>query len=181
MSCLVLGGARSGKSAYALDLAQRSGLAPVYLATATVWDEDMRLRVQRHRQERDGRWRTVEEPIELVTALARASAPDAVVLVDCLTLWLSNVMLASRDVDAAAAGLIDALSGLPGPVVLVSNEVGSGIVPDNALARDFRDAQGRLNQAAARACDAAVLVTAGLPTLLKPSVAPLLDLRAPAA
>lgn len=179
-SCLVLGGARSGKSAYALDLARRSGLSPVYLATATVWDDEMRARIDRHREERNDSWRTVEEPLALVAALQREAAERVVVLVDCLTLWLSNVMLAGLDANAETAALIAAFPGLQGPVVLVSNEVGSGIVPDNTLARAFRDAQGRLNQAVARACDGVVLVTAGLPIVLKPGAPPLLELRAPA-
>lgn len=179
-SCLVLGGTRSGKSAYALDLARRSGLSPVYLATATVWDDEMRARIDRHRGERDGSWRTVEEPLALVAAMQRQAADRTVVLVDCLTLWLSNVILAGLDAEAEIAALIAAIPGLPGPVVLVSNEVGSGIVPDNALAREFRDLQGRLNQAVARVCDGVILVTAGLPIVLKPGAPPILELRAPA-
>ena len=177
-TCLVLGGARSGKSGYAQTLAERSGLAPIYVATATVYDDEMQDRVDRHRAARDHRWRTVEEPLALAATLEREAAPEAVVLVDCLTLWLTNVMLGGGDADAASSGLAEAIAGVRGPLVLVSNEVGMGIVPDNALARAFRDAQGRLNQTMAEACDAVVLVTSGLPMLLKPSVALTLILRA---
>lgn len=170
-TCLVLGGARSGKTGYALTLAERSMLRPVYLATATVWDDEMLDRVQRHKSERDGRWRTVEEPLALVDCLAAEAAPDTVVVVDCLTLWLTNIMLGGGDPAAESIRLADAIPALRGPVMLVSNEVGFGIVPENALARRFRDAQGRLNQAVAQSCDAAVLIVAGLPLVLKPSSA----------
>lgn len=168
-TCLVLGGARSGKSSYAQALAEAASHNRTYLATATVWDEEMRERVLQHRRERREGWSTLEEPLALPETLLRTARPGSIVLVDCLTLWLSNLMLADRDPDDATACLADAISKLSGPAILVSNEVGSGIVPDNALARRFRDAQGRLNQTAARVCDAVVLVTAGLPSLLKPS------------
>ena len=171
---LVIGGARSGKSRHAEALARGTGLARVYLATATAWDDEMRDRIAAHRAARaaDG-WRTVEEPLALAEALGREAAPGRIVLVDCLTLWLTNVMLgapqgrAAEAVEAACSGLAAALPGLAGDVILVSNEVGWGIVPDNRLARDFRDAQGRLNQRVAEACDRAVLVAAGLPLSLK--------------
>ncbi|MBE7219333.1 MAG: bifunctional adenosylcobinamide kinase/adenosylcobinamide-phosphate guanylyltransferase [Caulobacteraceae bacterium] len=171
-SCLVVGAARSGKSAYAQALAEADGRAPVYVATAEVYDAEMRARVEAHRAARDGRWRTAEAPLDLGEALARLCAPEAIVLVDCLTLWLTNVMLGGRDVEAAGRDLAAAVPGLAGPVIFVSNEVGAGIVPDNRLARDFRDAQGRLNQAVAQACDAVVLVSAGLPLVLKPAAPP---------
>ena len=171
-SCLVVGAARSGKSAYAQALAEADGRPPVYVATAEVSDAEMRTRVDAHRAARDGRWRTAEAPLDLGDALVRLCGPEAIVLVDCLTLWLTNVMLGGRDVDAAGRELAAALPGLAGPVIFVSNEVGAGIVPDNRLARDFRDAQGRLNQAMAKACDAVVLVAAGLPLALKPAVPP---------
>ena len=171
---LVIGGARSGKSRQAEALARSTGLERVYLATATPLDDEMRDRIARHRDARaaDG-WRTVEEPLALVDALRREASPGRVLLVDCLTLWLTNVMLgappaAARDaVDEACAGLAAAVPGLAGPAVFVSNEVGWGIVPDNRLARDFRDAQGRLNQRMAEACGRVVLVAAGLPLALK--------------
>ena len=171
---LVIGGARSGKSRHAEALARGTGLERVYLATATAWDDEMRARIALHRDGRaaDG-WRTVEEPLALVDALHREAAPGRVVLVDCLTLWLTNVMLgaapeaAQGAVEEACAGLAAAVPGLAGPALFVSNEVGWGIVPDNRLARDFRDAQGRLNQRMAEACGRVVLVAAGLPLALK--------------
>ena len=165
---LVIGGARSGKSRHAEAMARRSGLDRVYLATATPFDDEMRERIARHRAERaaDG-WRTVEEPLALVGALEREAAPGLILLCDCLTLWLSNVMLGGHDVEAACASLAAALPDLAGPAIFVSNEVGWGIVPDNRLARDFRDAQGRLNQRVAALCGRVVLVAAGLPLVLK--------------
>ena len=168
---LVIGGARSGKSRHAEAMARRSGLDRVYLATATPFDDEMRERIARHRAERaaDG-WRTVEEPLALVDALEREAAPGRILLCDCLTLWLGNTMLGGRDVEAACAALAAALPGLAGPAVFVSNEVGWGIVPDNRLARDFRDAQGRLNQRVAALCGRVVLVAAGLPLVLKGGV-----------
>ncbi len=141
-------------------------------------DPEMAARIVRHQAERDGRWHTVEAPLALGPMLAEAAAQDAVVLVDCLTLWLTNVMLAGDDVEAAGKALARGLPALRGPVVFVSNEVGAGIVPDNALARRFRDAQGRLNQDMAAACDVAVLVVAGLPLVLKDTAG--LGLRAAA-
>ena len=167
----VIGGARSGKSGFAQSLAESSaeasGLAPTYLATATAGDGEMARRIALHRAERDARWTTAEEPLDLVAALAREARADRIVLVDCLTLWLSNLMFASRDAEAEGARLAKALPMLAGPVIFVSNEVGGGIVPDNKLARDFRDAQGRLNQTMAAACAEAFFVVAGLPLRLK--------------
>ncbi len=167
-STLVLGGARSGKSRHAEGLAATTGLARVYLATAAAWDDEMRARIGRHKADRAGQgWRTIEEPLALVETLARETAPGTVVLVDCLTLWLANTMLGGADAEAACARLGAALPSFAGPVVFVSNEVGWGIVPENALARAFRDAQGRLNQQMAAACARVVLVAAGLPLVLK--------------
>ncbi len=171
-SCLVLGGARSGKSGYAQRLAESAGGRLIFVATATAWDDEMRDRVARHRQERDARWLAVEEPIALVEALRRHGRPDTVMLVDCLTLWLTNLMLGGHDHDEAVRQLARELPKLQARVVLVSNEVGSGIVPETPLGRSFRDAQGRLNQAVAVACDTVVLVAAGLPLVLKPTLQP---------
>ena len=161
---LVLGGARSGKSRYAEGLI--ADLAPpwTYIATAQAWDDEMRERVALHRARRDHQWRTVEEPIELPRALAATKGP---VLVDCLTLWLTNLMLGKHDLAGAFAALEAALAEAAGPVVLVSNEVGLGIVPDNALARAFRDEQGRLNQRIAALAGHVVFMAAGLPMVLK--------------
>ncbi len=165
---LVTGGARSGKSRIAEALALRTGLEPVYIATATAWDEEMQARIARHRDDRAGAgWRTVEEPLALVEALRREAVPGRVLLVDCLTLWLSNVLLGGRDAEREGSMLVAALPGLAAPIVFVSNEVGWGIVPDNKLGRDFRDAQGLLNQSIAKGCDRVMLVAAGLPLVLK--------------
>ena len=168
----MLGGARSGKSSFAQTQVEASGLEAVFVATAHAYDEEMRTRIARHVAARDSRWRTVEAPYDLADLLATEAAPGRLLLVDCLTLWLSNILLRGDDVEAAAAALVAEVGRLGGPAVFVSNEVGSGIVPDNALARQFRDAQGRLNQAMAQACAHVVLVTAGLPLVLKPAPPP---------
>ncbi|HEY8384009.1 MAG TPA: bifunctional adenosylcobinamide kinase/adenosylcobinamide-phosphate guanylyltransferase [Microvirga sp.] len=167
---LVLGGARSGKSRTAQGLAEASGLDRVFVATAQAWDDEMRERIALHQAERTG-WRTREEPRALPQAIAEEAALGRVVLADCLTLWLSNLVLAEEDVDAATDALVAALAAVAGPVVLVSNEVGHGIVPATPLGRRFRDAQGRLNQRVAAACDAVLFVTAGCPILIKPAPA----------
>ena len=166
-SLLVLGGARSGKSRYAQAAAEAMPGELVYLATAQAFDDEMTQRIARHRDDRGPRWRTVEEPLDLAAAIGRKAGPTRTILIDCLTLWTSNLLLAERDMAAATADLIAALAAAPGPVVLVSNEVGLGIVPDNALARRFRDAAGELNQAVAAAVDTVVLMSAGLPLILK--------------
>ncbi len=163
-STLVLGGARSGKSRYAEGLIEAAGCG-VYLATAQTLDDEMRARVAEHRSRRGGAWETLEEPLDLAGALAKAGRKP--VLVDCLTLWLTNLMLADRDLAAAVSGLVDVLPSLDGPVVFVSNEVGLGIVPDNAMARAFRDAAGVMHQRLAAASERVVFVTAGLPMILK--------------
>ena len=170
LSTLVFGGARSGKSLFAERLVTESGLAPVYIATAEARDGEMESRIATHRQRRGAEWTTLEEPFDLAGMIAREARPDRALLVDCLTLWLSNHYFAEHDIEAETRGLNDAIAGLVGPVVLVSNEVGFGIVPENRLSRDFRDAQGRLNQSIAAACDRAILVAAGLPLVLKPTL-----------
>ena len=168
---LVLGGARSGKSGYGESLVERhaeaTGGAMVYLATATAGDPEMAARIASHCGRRDNRWTTVEEPVELAAALARADAPGDAVLVDCLTLWVSNLMAEGRDVAAESTHLVESLDGLDGSVVFVANEVGLGVVPDNAMAREFRDHAGRLNQDMARRADRVVFLAAGLPLALK--------------
>ncbi len=167
-SLLVLGGARSGKSAFAQARAEATGLDRAFIATAHGYDDEMRERIARHRADRDAAWRTIEAPYALPAVLAQHAAADRVLLVDCLTLWLTNVMLRGDDLDAASRALVALVPSLPGICILVSNEVGWGIVPDNTLARRFRDAQGRLNQCLAAACASVVLVAAGLPLVLKP-------------
>ena len=169
---LVLGGARSGKSTHAEKLATASlhGAPPrqaVYLATAQAGDVEMATRIVAHRARRGANWTTIEEPLKLDEALASAAAHGQPVLVDCLTLWLSNVMLGGGDVDQAADDLVRALEGVAVPVVLVSNEVGLGVVPDTPLGRAFRDAQGRLNMRMAERADRVILMSAGLPLLMK--------------
>jgi adenosylcobinamide kinase/adenosylcobinamide-phosphate guanylyltransferase len=163
---LVIGGARSGKSALAERLVTGSGLTRRYIATAEAWDDEMRDRIARHRQDRGDHWITVEAPLGLTDALAEAQAGE-VVLVDCATLWLTNHLLAEHDLAQEAEGLLAALAACASPVVVVSNEVGWGIVPDNALARTFRDAQGRLNQQIAAQAGLVLGVMAGLPMVLK--------------
>lgn len=163
---LVLGGARSGKSRYAEELIAKAGGRPVYIATAQALDDEMRRRVAAHRARRGDAWTTVEAPLELTHALA-ALDPGGAALVDCLTLWLSNVMLAKRDLARDCDALVEALKGCAAPVAAVSNEVGSGIVPETPLGRAFRDAQGILNQRVAAIADRVVLMTAGLPLTIK--------------
>jgi adenosylcobinamide kinase / adenosylcobinamide-phosphate guanylyltransferase len=165
---LVLGGARSGKSAYAERLVLASAPAALYLATGSAGDGEMAERIRQHRARRGGAWTTIEEPLRLCTVLADHARADRPILVDCLTLWLSNLMHAGADIAAETERLTALLPNLAGPVVFVSNEVGLGIVPDNALAREFRDHAGRLNQAVAATVDAVVFLAAGLPLPLKP-------------
>ncbi|MFN3280985.1 MAG: bifunctional adenosylcobinamide kinase/adenosylcobinamide-phosphate guanylyltransferase [Tabrizicola sp.] len=163
---LVIGGARSGKSAFAEGLVTGSGCPRRYIATAEAWDDEMRDRIARHRADRGTGWITVEAPLDLSAALAAVRAEEAV-LVDCATLWLTNHLLADHDIAAETARLLSALSACPAPVVIVSNETGWGIVPENALARRFRDEQGRLNQRLAAEADLVVAVMAGLPMVLR--------------
>jgi adenosylcobinamide kinase / adenosylcobinamide-phosphate guanylyltransferase len=171
-SVLVLGGARSGKSAYAQSLAEANGSEKLYLATAEPGDEEMAARIARHQAERGDGWTTLEEPLKVPQALRSLARPGRVILVDCLTLWLSNMMLAGRDPAAAIARLADAVDTLRGPAILVSNEIGLGIVPEHKLGRNFRDWHGQANREIARTCDAAVFIAAGLPVQLKPAPGP---------
>ena len=164
---LILGGARSGKTAHAEALVLGSGLQPVYLATAQALDAEMAERIRRHRLQRAQGWLTVEEPLELPHAVADAAGANRAVLVDCLTLWLTNLLLAGRDVEAAGDQLSAHLADLPGPVVLVSNEVGLGVVPMGELSRTFVDHAGRLHQRLAAAADWVRFVAAGLSLDLK--------------
>ncbi|MGJ5177692.1 bifunctional adenosylcobinamide kinase/adenosylcobinamide-phosphate guanylyltransferase [Bradyrhizobium oligotrophicum] len=164
---LVLGGARSGKSRQAEARVTAQSPPWIYVATAQAFDDEMTGRIAQHKARRADGWQTLEAPLDLA-ALVRAQADSTTpMLIDCLTLWLSNVMLAELNVSAACADLLDALTAARGPIVTVSNEVGLGIVPDNALARAFRDAQGRLNQDVAALADRVILMAAGLPLTLK--------------
>ena len=165
---LILGGARSGKSRYGESLALGSGLEPVYLATSRIDDAEMRERVKRHRDRRSGQgWHLVEEPIELACAIRRAASRRTVILVDCLSMWLSNLMLAEREIGPATDGLLRALDEVEGQVVLVSSEVGLGVVPATPLGRRFRDGAGELHQGVARMAETVVLMVAGLPVVAK--------------
>ena len=165
----ILGGAASGKSAFAEGLIISSGLPRTYIATAQPFDEEMRQKIAAHRARRDAHWTTVDAPYDPATVL-RIQDAGHVVLLDCVTLWLTNVMLADQDLDTACDALLAALTACPCPVVVVSNEVGMGIVPDNALSRRFRAGQGRINQRLAAQADTVVAVIAGLPLTLKGSL-----------
>ena len=168
MKELILGGARSGKSAFAQQRATASGLSVIYLATAQAGDTEMAERIARHRAARPSDWGLVEEPLALAAALRTHAAPNRCLLVDCLTLWLSNLLAAGDDALAAETqALLTALPALPGHLLLVSNEVGQGIVPANPLARRFRDEAGYLHQAVAQCCDRVSFIIAGLPLTLK--------------
>lgn len=162
----ILGGARSGKSRHAEELLAAEPAPWTYVATAQALDDEMAERIAHHRARRDSRWHTVDAPLDLVDAL-EALPGGRPVLVDCLTLWLTNVMLAERDVEAESQRLADALARPRGRWVVVANEVGLGIVPDNALARRFRDAAGRLNQMVAAQADGVLFMVAGLPMKVK--------------
>jgi len=163
---LILGGARSGKSTLAERRAESSGRPVTYVATARPGDPEMRDRVAAHRARRPEHWKTVEAPVALAAALHAHAAPESLIVVDCLTLWLANLLEDDR-LDTERDALLSGLPALPGDLVLVSNEVGLGIVPDNPLARRFRDAQGWLNQDVAARCERVTFVSAGLPLTLK--------------
>lgn len=165
---LILGGARAGKSTYAESLIDSSGAGrALYIATAEPGDVEMATRIASHRSRRGEDWTTVEEPRELADTIAGNAMPGRPILIDCLTLWLSNIMHAGYDCDEALDRLIEALQKLPCATVMVSNEVGLGIVPDNKLAREFRDLAGRMNQRVAQRAERVVFVAAGLPLLMK--------------
>lgn len=169
---LILGGARSGKSSYAQKLAEESGLKPLLIATAIGFDHEMRVRIENHKAQRDKNWDLIEEPTDLKKALVSGAKPGRIILVDCTTLWLNNLMMEEKDASAAISELAETIKKLPVPVIIVSNEVGQGIVPDNPLAREFCDNQGKLNQKLASVCQVVVQMSAGLPIQLKPHKGP---------
>ena len=164
---LVLGGARSGKSRYALQLAEKGVKDLVFIATAEALDSEMERRIARHQDERGDHWTTVEEPLELPRTIEEHTEQGTTCVVDCLTLWLSNLLHHKRELDDATEKLCTALREAKGDTILVSNEVGMGLVPETPLGRAFRDAQGRLNQQMAETCDRVIFVAAGLPLTLK--------------
>lgn len=170
---LILGGARSGKSAHAEALAKASALPVTYIATAQVYDAEFATRIQQHQQRRPAEWRLVEAPHFLAETLRQHASPDACIIVDCLTVWLAQWICAdceppaSSSWEAEQAALLAALQPLPGQLILVSNEVGMGIVPLGAINRQFQDLQGRLNQAVAARCEQVFFMAAGLPLTLK--------------
>lgn len=164
---LILGGARSGKSRLAQERAEAIGGELIYVATAEALDDEMAERITRHRADRDRRWRTVECPLALAETIAREHGHGRVLLVDCLTLWLNNLMHAERDIMAAVGTLAKTLGETRGTIILVANEVGLGLVPDTPLGRRFRDEAGRLNQSIAAAASEVLFVAAGLALQLK--------------
>jgi adenosylcobinamide kinase / adenosylcobinamide-phosphate guanylyltransferase len=165
---LILGGARSGKSRYAEQLVESYDRG-LYLATAQAVSDDREMaeRIALHKKRRGDFWQTIEEPLDIANIITGEANAERPILVDCLTLWLSNLMFGERDLDAETVALTEALAQTKGPVVLVSNEVGLGIVPDNALARRFRDCAGRLNQVVAGSADRVVFMAAGLTMIMK--------------
>lgn len=163
---LILGGAASGKSRFAERIVDRSGLPKTYIATAQAFDDEMKRKIRKHIADRGDSWLTIEEPLNIPETIGKLHAGSATLL-DCATLWLSNAMLAEHPLDVRSKALLEAVASATGPLVIVSNEVGQGIVPDTKLGRDFRAAQGRLNQDLAACADLVVLVVAGLPLVLK--------------
>lgn len=164
---LVLGGARSGKSTFAEKLVTTSGLGMHYVATGRAWDGEMQARIDEHRDRRGPDWQTHEEPLEVAACLKAIDAPDRVVLIDCLTLWITNLMMADRDMAAEFQNLAEWLPQARARLVFVSNEVGLGIVPENRMARDFRDHAGRLHQLIAEKSAEVYFIAAGLPLKMK--------------
>ncbi|HEX8949500.1 MAG TPA: bifunctional adenosylcobinamide kinase/adenosylcobinamide-phosphate guanylyltransferase [Dissulfurispiraceae bacterium] len=163
----VIGGARSGKSGFALSRASAHAGTKAYIATAQAFDDEMRERIEKHRSERGGEWKTFEEPLHLAALVKDAGGAYDVLLIDCLTLWVSNLLLAGKEETAEIESLQSSLRGCSSTLYIVSNEVGMGIVPDNPLARKFRDVAGHLNQKLACIADEVYLVAAGVPLKLK--------------
>lgn len=166
-STFIIGGARSGKSALAERLARESGLSLHYIATGQAWDQEMRDRIGQHQSRRGPEWTTVEAPIELTCAITPLDFDDNAILIDCLTLWVTNLMMAERDMDEAFDRLASAIAGAKARIFIVSNEVGLGIVPENRMAREFRDHVGRLHQLVAQSATEVYFIAAGLPLKMK--------------
>lgn len=165
---LILGGARSGKSRHAEALIEASGLSPYYIATAQALDGEMTARIAKHRERRGAHWQTLEEPLALSETLTQVNAEGRALMVDCLTLWLTNLMVHDLAVEAEINRLLEALAELDGAIIFVSNEVGHGIMPTNKMARAFIDHAGLLHQRLAEKADRVLFMTAGLPQQLKP-------------
>jgi adenosylcobinamide kinase/adenosylcobinamide-phosphate guanylyltransferase len=163
---LIIGAAASGKSTFAETLVTTTMRTRTYIATAQAFDDEMHAKIARHKDMRGAGWHTVEAPLDIPAALQQVPG-DHVVLIDCATLWLSNHLLVESDLQQAGADLLTALETCPAPVAIVSNEVGAGVVPDNALSRKFREAQGRLNQRLAAQAGLVITVIAGLPMVMK--------------
>ena len=165
-SLLVTGGARSGKSRFAEERALLPGTPLIYIATAQAFDEEMESRIKEHQDRRGDEWHTINEPLELAEALRKTDG-QGTCLVDCLTIWLSNLMFSEKDIPQATKALVDAITTRQDDVIFVTNEVGAGIVPENALARRFRDEAGRLNQTVAKTVDEVYACISGMPLKLK--------------
>lgn len=163
----IIGGARSGKSRRAQLIAEDISKSRIFIATAEPFDEEMKDRIARHQADRGQGWRTVEAPLDPVAALRGNANGKCVCVIDCLTVWLANLMHRGRETEAEMTALCDFIQQSPAPMIFVSNEVGLGLVPDNASGREFRDAQGRLNQQLAVVCDKVEFIAAGLPLRLK--------------
>ena len=165
---LILGGARSGKSQHGENLALKNFGSPIYIFTAQSWDSEMDKRIVIHKERREGKnWQDVEAPIELSTAITSHATEDTTILIDCLSLWITNLMLTDTDIDTAINNLLITIKTCPGEIILVSNEVGFGIVPENAMARRFRDFSGELHQKLALQAENVLLMVAGIPIMVK--------------
>ncbi len=167
MKQLILGGARSGKSALAEKLAADTGLPVIYIATATADDAEMQQRIDQHQQQRPAHWITIESPYELAETLQQQATSQRCILVDCLTLWLSNLLCRDENIQLSRESLLSVVAELPGEIIFVSNEVGLGITPMGRLSRQFVDESGWLHQSLARQCDRVVFTVAGLPLIMK--------------
>lgn len=177
-STLIFGGARSGKSEFAEELCEKSDLELLYVATSApqMNDEEMSDRINLHQERRGPRWKLIEEPVYLATCLRQHAREGQVILVDCLTLWLSNLMFENKYVEEHSVQLAQTIQDCPGTLIFISNEVGQGVVPEHALSRKFRDYQGLMNQYMAKQCDRVIEVRVGLPLILKPSPYPAITL-----
>ena len=175
-SVLVTGGAKSGKSRFAENLLLKSDKSLIYLATATAFDDEMRKRIKQHQSHRNQRWSTIEESISIVEVIKENAKRDTAILVDCITLWLTTLMVKEMDIEGETERLVELIPTLPGVIVIVTNELGTGLVPEVKMARQFRDYAGSLNQKLASVCDAAYLVVAAQPILLKPVLQPEISL-----